>query len=474
MIVVAAFLFLINQLSAVADEDYRIRIENIPAGLVQVSLDQGRTYWTIGRVTRPANAHIIGFAAASYVSAGSVAAIATHGIRIKTGQLALGMGKTQIPLIFSIVPRQFAKLPAGYGGHVPRSAAILTDIDAGHSIFRNQSPYVGSPVYLQRRAGLEPLPENYTPQVGDVLVITVEHPKDPPRWIEFENKRNGKVTAHFAEGQSADIARVIRPVKGVGRYDGTTYTGTGAVNTNHPGVITVSTAPLMPPETQEGGLAETRGGFMVQPSRHAREQGESSPQVMIVAPIDESSGRLEGCPPLFRGYINLYRYVDKPQHSYRVQIRIDDGDWEDLPAFTGKVDDAFGPRVMQDYFAKSGRSIVVKSGVTAVRILFPDYDQRALQLDLAKEAHAYSAKAVSQAGKRVSGVVSIGPTKFRKKVCIVNLYVDGRLTSTINEWPYRFSWDSRSVPNGWHSIEFEQVCDSDRIMTERTIVLVSN
>ena len=42
-------------------------------------------------------------------------------------------------------------------------------------------------------------------------------------------------------------ATVARPVKGVGRYDGTSFTGVGAVNTNHAGVITISTAPIQPP-----------------------------------------------------------------------------------------------------------------------------------------------------------------------------------------------------------------------------------
>ncbi|MGQ9579893.1 MAG: hypothetical protein ACUVT8_02985 [Armatimonadota bacterium] len=299
---------LIGSAATAAEEVYRIRIENVSSGLVQVSLDRGRTYWTVGQVIHPANARIIGFAAASYTPAGTIAAIATHGIRIKTGQLTRTSGKSQMPLIFSVVPHQFAKLPHMYGGHIPRSSGILTNIDAGHSIFRNQSPYVGNPVFIERGGNLEPLPEDYLPAVGDVFVINVEKPDGAPHWIEFENKTNGKVTAHFDDGRAFEIAKVVRPVRGIGRYDGTTYTGTGAINTNHGGVITIATAPGMPSATKEGGAKETRGGFMIQPIRHATEQHEFSPQVMVIAPPDNSDKRLEGVAPLFRNCINLAFY----------------------------------------------------------------------------------------------------------------------------------------------------------------------
>lgn len=459
---------------AAADEAYRIRVENVPGGLVQVSLNGGLSYWTVGRVTEPATARIVGFAAASYIPSGTVAAIATHGIRIKTGQAALGLGKIQTPLIFSIVPRQFAKLPSGYGGHAPRCSAVLTDIHAGHSIFRNQSPYVGNPVYLERRGRLEPLPEDYIPKRGDVFVIKVEHPDNAPQWIEFQNRAGGSVLAYFDNGRKMEIARVTRPVRGVGRYDGTTYTGPGAINTNHAGVITISTAPQMPSETKEGGVPETRGGFMIQPNRHAQEQGETSPQVMVISPVEESTSRLEGSPPLFRNYINLYYYPESLECSYRAQVRIDDGDWEEIPCLAGKIDNAFEAFALQDYFAKTGRPRIVKRGVTALRILFADLDTSLLKKDLAKEAEGYTARSTQENTQKFSGVVSVAPARFQKRFCLVNLYVDGRLVYTTNEWPYRFTWDTRSVPNGWHSIVFEQVCDSLTTGFERRIVLVIN
>ncbi|MDH7601058.1 MAG: hypothetical protein QHI38_02815 [Armatimonadota bacterium] len=469
----AAFLLLTVVGAASAEEAYRIRVENFQGGLVQVSLNGGASYWTVGKVTRPATARIVGFAAASYTASGTVAAIATHGIRIKTGRAALALGKAQIPFIFSIVPRQFAKLPSGYGGHAPHCSAVITDIDAGHSIFRNQSPYVGNPVYLERRGKLEPIPEDYLPKIGDVIVIRVERPVDPPKWVEFRNEVGGAVSAYFEDGRKIQIARVVRPVRGVGRYDGTTYTGVGAINTNHAGVITISTAPRMPTETKEGGFPETRGGFMIQPNRHAAEQRETSPQVMVIGPSDESAG-LEGSPPLFSGCINLYYYPEKAECSYRVQVKIDDGDWEDLPCLVGKIDNAFEAAALQEHFAKIGKPRVIRTGVTALRILCGNLDRTLLAKDLAAEARAYTMRSKTAKTHGLSGVVSIGPEGFLKAPCIVNMYVDGRLVSSANEWPYRFTWDTQSVPNGWHSVGFEQVCNSQVIALQRKVVLIDN
>ena len=44
----------------------------------------------------------------------------------------------------------------------------------------------------------------------------------------------------YPDGSAEQIASVDRPVQGTGRYDGTTFTGVGAVNTSHGGVLTVS------------------------------------------------------------------------------------------------------------------------------------------------------------------------------------------------------------------------------------------
>lgn len=455
-----------------ATEVCRIRVENRPGGLVQVSLDRGQSYQAVGQVTHPANARIIGFGAASYTPDGTVAATAVHGIRIKTGRETLKTGKAQMPLMFSIVPSQFAKLPKGYGGHIPRSSAIVTDIPAGHAIFRNQSPYVGNPVFVEREHSLRPMPEDYTPAVGDTFVILVQRPERMPVSIEFENRGGGEVTEHFADGTSQVIARVLRPVRGTGRYDGTTYTGVGAINTNHGGVITISTAPNSPSNTPEGGPDETRGGFMIQPYFHVCEQNETSPQVMVVGALDRSRPHLEGAAPLFEGYINLTRYREKPELSYRAEIKLDGGDWEPAPKLIGKIDNAFTATFLTDYFARQGTCRELKQGVTAVRLLFPEPDEKLLAQDLSAERESCSQRAIVKGTRPRKGTFALTTRRRLAPGSMVDFYVDGAKVYSSNNPPYEFAWDSTTAANGFHSIEIES--DGPRPYREVRAVLVVN
>ncbi|MCL5105566.1 MAG: hypothetical protein M1133_15840 [Armatimonadetes bacterium] len=475
-ILIALLLFVASCVGAASpdrssDEFCRIRIQNTPGGLVQVSLDGGATYGAVGGVTAPANARIVGFAAASYIPHGTVAATAVHGLRIKTGSFAQGVGKAQMPLMFSITPIEFAKIPAGYGGHIPRSSGILTDIYSGCSIFRNFSPYVGNAVFVERDHRLLLLPEDYTPAAGETFVIIVKRPARPPLEIDFENRSGGAVTAIYPDGVVEAVASVDRAVKGVGRYDGTSFTGVGSVNTNHGGVLTISTAPICPPRTREGGATETRGGFMVQPYYHVAEQGEGAVQVMVIGPKDKSKPALEGTPPLFDGFINLTRFPGRPDLSYRAQVRIDDGPWEDMPQITGRVDDAFSAAYLQEHFAKAGKDRKIEKGVTAIRLLFPEYDPKALANELAREVSEYTRRALGSGIKAVSGTVNIAPSKPYRNAAAVTYYVDGSPVFVSNRRPHIFGWDSTRVPNGFHSVGIDVITGSATFAETRRMLV---
>jgi len=453
-----------------AAEVYRIRIENRAGGLVQVSLDQGRTYSAIGRVKVAANARTIGFAASSYIPNGTVAATAVHGIRIKTGQFTEGVvGKAQKPLMFSLIPAEFSEIPKGYGGHIPRSSGIMTHIYSGHAIFRNLSPYVGNRVFTEQNGSLAPLPEDYTPIVGDTLVIVVKRPDRMPIEVDFENRAGGGVTVHYEDRSSEVIAQVDRPVRGVGRYDGTSFTGVGAVNTNHGGVLTISTAPVCPPGSHEGGPVETRGGFMIQPYYHVSEQREGAVQVMVIGPRDKSKPVLEGAPPLFDGFINLADFPARPDCSYRAQVKIDNGDWEKVPKIVGKVNDAFTPAYLKSYFAGLGKSRDVKEGVTAIRLLFPRYDAGLVASDLKRETDAYMARAISSGTKPRGGTICISPKKQLSG--IVSFLVDGRAVFSTSSRPCTFAWDSTEYSNGFHTVD---IVGEDGAVVESAQVLVRN
>lgn len=451
------------------EEACRIRVHNEVDGLVQVSLDGGASWSTVGRVQHPANARIEGFAAASYVPHGRVAATAIHGIRIKTGQYALGIGKAQQAMLFSIEPREFWTIPNGFGGHRPRCSGIYTDIFAGHSIFRNESPYVGNAVYVERDHKLQPLPEDYTPIEGETFVIVVTRAEKLISSIEFENKAQGKVTVSYADGSSEVIASVDRPVKGTGRYDGTTFTGVGAVNTNHGGVLTISTAPTCPPMIVEGGDKETRGGFMIQPYYHVTEQGETSPQVMVIGPKDSKTPRIEGTPPVFFGNINTTRYWGKPECSFRVQVRIDGGDWEDAPEIVGKVDDAFTPAYLSKYFAEKNRPRDIKQGVTSVRLLFPKYDATQLARDVKQEVSEYTARVKDV--KPVKGTMVVTPANPGAVDHLVSFYLDGTLMNMSSRQPVRWVWDTTKASNGLHELQIETEGSS---VIEKRVALVEN
>lgn len=478
-IIALALLSLLGAPVFAGEEACRIRICNQSDGLVQISLDGGASFSTVGRVKHPANARIVGFAAASYVPHGTVAATAIHGIRIKTGQYALGIGKAQQAMLFSIEPREFWSIPRGYGGHQPRSSGIYTDIYAGHSIFRNQSPYVGNVVYVERDHALQALPEDYTPIVGEVFVIIVTRPDKPIASIEFDNKAQGNVTVRYPDESSEVIASVDRPVKGIGRYDGATFTGVGAINTNHGGVLTISTSPTCPPMVVEGGSVETRGGFMIQPRYHVSEQGETSPQVMVIGPktADQSDGRghiqskptLEGTPPIFFGNINTTRHWGKPDYSFTAQIKIDDGDWEDMPQIIGKVNDAFTPNYLNSYFAAKNRHRNIKQGVTAIRLLFPKYDPTLLACDLLQEVSDYTSRVKDI--KKVEAKTTIALAKPNIGSKIVNFYLDGAPVYTASGSSIRWDWDTTKASNGLHEVQIET---NDSSLVERRILLVCN
>lgn len=476
--IILAILLLAVAVAAIAQpsdfqkqEVYRIRVQNRADGLVQVSLNEGRSWACVGRVTAPANARIPGFAASSYTPSGTVAATATHGIRIKTGQDTTGgYGKAQAPLMFSITPMEFSATPKGYGGHIPRSAAVYTDIHSGRSIFRNFSPYVTNPVFLERNRTLQPLPEDYIPRVGDTYVIQVMQPVNMPSSIEFENRAGGKVTAHYPDSKTEVITEVQRPVRGTGRYDGTTFTGVGAINTNHGGVITISTAPVCPPGTREGGPVETRGGFMIQPYYHVMDQGETAPQVMVIGPKDRTKPVLEGTPPLFGGFINLAWSPKQPQHSYRAQVRIDDGDWQDVPELVGRIDNSLTPEYLSKKLNRS-----VTAGVTAIRLLFPTHNPALLTSELKHESDDYTARALKYGAKPARGTITLTTPQTPAQGSLVNFLIDGTLGCMCSTRPYNYAWDTTKVANGYHIVEIVTVsADGNEVRTEEKVVFVKN
>ncbi|MFA4844818.1 MAG: hypothetical protein WC632_07735, partial [Candidatus Margulisiibacteriota bacterium] len=239
-------------------EQYRIKIWNQAGGTVEVSADGGKSYVQLGKVVYPTiKTNPEGYAASRWVGDGRIAATAVNAIHIKT---ALGAA-TGSGVIFSLLPREFLKTQSRYRSYLSSDSSLYTDIPAGESIFGGEySPFVGNRVMLSRPGyAIVPLPVGYVPQLNDKLYIMVERAADQPKEIIFENKFGGKVTVNYFAGGEKVIGEVLRPVIGVGRFDGTKYASVGRLRANHPGVIDVCTSRL-------GKI----GGFQIVPSLHGQ------------------------------------------------------------------------------------------------------------------------------------------------------------------------------------------------------------
>jgi len=347
--------------SAQGQESLRLRITNSVGGAVEASADGGRTWQRLGSVTVPADrVNAASYTAAGWARDSAVAATAVNAIHIKVA----ANPQTGRPMTLSIVP----------GGKVVgaanrrRSSAIFTDIPGGGTIFGGGlGPYVNSPVFLERVGGFvsnprgfgdepayAPLPPNYQPHDGDVLLIIRYEPVRLPYDAVFENRAGGSVTVDYGDGP-VTVGVVDRPVTGIGRFEGAIYAWPGRIRANHPGVIDVSTAP-------HGRV----GGFQIIPREHAASPEMSYAKTahawMIVGPLAPDATGWAGQPPLFSGTIlPSYRpddvtggYADWVQRLWSrtmLQVRYNDGPWELMPRIAFS-DDA---RVSNAEAAQRGR-----------------------------------------------------------------------------------------------------------------------
>lgn len=454
-----SLVFLCVLVACASSEDqrelYRIRIVNRERGPIEVSSDGGSTFFRVGIVTAPATQSVRGFSASVYADQGTVAAAAVHGIRIKVaGRRECTRDES---LVISIVPKEFAVEPTGFGGHRAGSSGIYTDIPTGEAIFRNLAPFVGNTVYLEKNGAMSPMPDGYIPHDRDVLVIVVRVPARYPREIVLQNREGGAVDVVYPDGRET-VARVERPVRGIGRFDATGYTGVGRINTNHIGVLTISTAPVASGQ-KDGAPVETRGGFMIQPSRHGREASEIA-QVMIVGPKSPRDPWLEGRPPLFYGLIGL---ADDPVsgNSYLVTMKSEAGsEWQPFPPLVGKSDDALV------------RLPGGKGAVSEIRISFPTLSGEWIAEQVKKAAESYRKRSRSAASKSGTLVtdrwVEVTLSRLAQDVDHVCLFVDGELRGVTNVRPYAFRLDTSDMGRGEHVIQLKAMDQSGKVLDMQT------
>lgn len=377
------FILLLNTILFAKDENeiYRIRVENSVGGLVQVSLDGGDNYYAVGSVLYSANKFGQGFMASSYIESGCVCAVASHALRVKISSLDKYNKDFKSNKIFSIVPKEFMTIPKGYGGYSAPNSAIYTDIHTGTGIFLNFAPFPETKVYEEINGNLRPLTQNHSVNEGNIYVIPVLDPKNNIDNIDFENIKGGNIIVNDKDL----LSKVVSPLGGVGRYDGTTYNAPGQINTAHGGVITVATSQKFPFSQKEGDKPETRGGFMIQPFYHAKRQNEIKPQVMTIGEVKDDFD-LEGTAPLYSSNINLWYYPEHLESSYYVQLKVDDR-YINVPTITGKVDNAFTKEYLNKNF-----NLNLKEDIKGIRINIPKFNKNLAEEYLLKISNEYNKK----------------------------------------------------------------------------------
>ncbi len=364
-------------------EAIRLRLVNAAGGEITASNDGGRTWRTLGHVVRPAlKVNPGGYTASRWAQDSAVAATAVNGIHIKIANNP----DNDKGIIFSIIPGAEA---VGAATELP-GASLVTDIAGGTGIFGGYGPYVNAPVYLEAGNELVALAADYVPAQSDVLQIIRREPESRPLYCTFENKFGGKISIEYEKQARRLIGQVLRPVVGIGRFEGTMYAAPGRLRANHCGVIDISTSPI-------GQI----GGFQIVPREHA-----GSPEVryirentqwMVVGPADVRDPSWEGVAPLFSGYLlPSYRpdditgphsdWMNRTLSRLMVQVRYNDGEWENMPriCLDPEVETDNGaqsergrrglwriPANLKPYSPLPGSAYVALRGLTHLRIVFP-------------------------------------------------------------------------------------------------------
>ncbi len=413
-------------------EYYRLRIVNQPGGPIEVSTTEGQSWEAIGKVRRAATA----------------TALPSSSIGVAAPSAVAGIAPDSVLLRLPGSPNAFRSLRIIADREPADAAAIQTDIPVGGALFRLLAPPPGSPVRLEREGRTGAVPAGYTPRPGDRLVILVQLPEDAaPPVVTLENKEGGSVTLTTASGVQRPLARVKQPLRGIGRYARTDRAGAGTVLSWTPTAVLISTAPNVRAAANADGAVEERGGFVIQPAEpNLRGTTHPPSQLLVEALPDGDPAAGLPLPPVSRLF-GLSAPVSSGDVTdagpTRVEVRLDEGEWEPVPALRGTLD---GDRFLKAIQAAVGPKRTIKTGITHLRVLFGslsrDTVRRRIQLVTAPLSD-----------KVLSGKETIRADVMGEGVAFVLFQLNGKRVFVANLPPFSWDFDTTRVPNGEHLIE---------------------
>lgn len=139
-------------------EAFRLRIVNSLHGPVEISVDRGKTWMLVARVTRRATE-----------TAGNGSSQLPMVERAGAHGLAFGVGQGKLLRL----------LPDNPQARIDRTA-IYINVRPGATLFKRLLPPPGSPVQQELNRRPQPLPAGYSPQDNDVLLLTATRSDIPP------------------------------------------------------------------------------------------------------------------------------------------------------------------------------------------------------------------------------------------------------------------------------------------------------
>lgn len=302
--------------------------------------------YPVGKVhALPTTTRYPSYTASAWGVPGHVCATAVNAIHMLVS-IENNKGRT-----LSIIPQETIAPAAGAG------ASIIVTSKAGYGPFGAWAPKVGTQILIQKKGSTSEkiLSLNTIPQEGDILILRTKN-VPLPYMAEIENHPGGRVFLWDKNGYRV-VAKVIKPVGGVGRFEGTLFQRICALRANHSGVIDISTS-------NYGDI----GGFQIIPWEHAISSKEMQAvwdltQWLVIGHQDGKS-KLGGTYPLFK-----FGFTTGPSSNERlwdvwstygrkslILFRINGGEWQRISNITGKNDKAL-------------------KRVTHIRLYYPFHDE---------------------------------------------------------------------------------------------------